>query len=289
MEKYFQIFHNGWFYFRKMWSRFYKHSGPMMAAAISFYFILSSVPLTLLGFSILGMVLGSPQRATAWMLAITNLQKLFPAGTMPMASFFETFISKAQFVSILSFVLLFIFSGGVFLTVESAINKVFERHENRPVWRQLVFAYILMFATYLFLLGSVAMSWGAMIAAGLGTSVLGIPSARMGIFWKIFWFLTPIIWVAFFFALVYKLIPHRKVKWKYALAGGFFAGIGWEIAKRLFTIYIKYVVKFNELYGGISVVLATLMWIFYTAAILLLGGELVMSIIHEKGKGEALL
>jgi len=68
-----------------------------------------------------------------------------------------------------------------------------------------------------------------------------------------------------------------------------FAGIGWEIAKRLFTIYIKYVVKFNELYGGISVVLATLMWIFYTAAILLLGGELVMDIIKEKGKGEVLL
>ncbi len=260
-----------------------------MAAAISFYFLLSAVPLTLLGFSVLGMVLGSPSAASDFVLGVINLQRFFPPGTMPLRSFFESFVARAQVVSIVSLALLLFFSGGVFLTVESAINRVFERRENRPLWRQVLFAYILMILTYLSLFGSAVMTWGTMIAADRLASVFEISYARLGVFWKIFWLIMPVVWVSFFFALIYKIIPHRKVPWKYALVGGIFGGVAWEIAKRLFTIYIIKIVKVNELYGGISVVLATFMWIFYTAAIFLLGGELVMSIMTERAKGEELL
>ncbi|RKZ29679.1 hypothetical protein DRQ33_08590 [bacterium] len=278
-----------WWLFRIMFKRYFRHSGPMMAAAISFYFLLSSVPLTLLGLSILGMLLESPQRAATLVVTMTNLRELFPAGTMQLTSFFNTFISRAEVVSIMSMALLFILSGGVFLIVESAINRVFERHEDRPLWRQILFAYILMLLTYLALFGSAVTTWGVMIATDIGTTLFGIPNVRMGVFWQWFWLITPVIWVALFFALVYKIIPHRKVPWKYALMGGAFAAILWEFAKRIFTLYIKYVVRFNELYGGISVILATFVWIFYTASILLLGGELVMSIIHQTARGEELL
>ena len=253
-----------------------------MAAAISFYFLLSAIPLTLVVLSVTGMILGSPQEASSFILTLTNLQNLFPDGTMPVGSFFESFVGKAQFVSILSFILLFIFSGGVFLTVESAMNRVFERHEDRPLWRQILFAYILMFLTYFSLMGSAVITWGTMIAADFGTSFLGIPSANVSIFWRWFIFFAPIIWVAFFFTIVYNILPHRKVPWSTALIGGLFAGVAWELAKKIFTFYIQHIVRANELYGGVSVVLATFMWIFYTAAIMLLGGELVMSIIHEK-------
>ena len=277
------------FHFRRMWARFYRHSGPMMAAAISFYFLLSAVPLTLLGLSVFGMILGSPQRASDFILGTINLQRFFPQGTMHLREFFETFVSRAQVVSIVSLILLLFFSGGVFLTVESAINQVFERRENRPIWRQILFAYLLMFLTYLSLLGSSLMTVATMIAADKLAEFTGIPYAKLGIFWKVFWFVMPVLWVAFFFALIYRIIPHRKVPWRYAFVGGVFGGVAWEVAKRIFTIYITKIVKVNELYGGISVVLATFMWIFYTAAIFLLGGELVMSVMEEEAKGGELL
>jgi len=264
-----------------MWSSFYRDGGPMMAAAISFYFMLSAVPLTLLSLSIVGMILGSPERAASLIISLTNMQLFLPDGTMHIGSFFQTFVRHASTVSKLSFLLLFIFSGGVFLTVESAINRVFERRENRPLWRQLLFAYILMFLTYLALIGSAGATWSAILISDFGISVLGLSAQSYGHFWRWFFLLAPVLWVSMYFGLIYKFIPHRKVPWKYAILGGLFAGIGWEVAKRLFTLYIRYVVRLSELYGGISAVLATFMWIFYTAAILLLGGELTMSFIRS--------
>ena len=249
----------------------------MMAAAISFYFLLSSVPLTLLGLSIAGSLMGSPQKAANLLLALANIQGLLPDGAMRIGSFFNTFVEQASVVSKVSFVLLFILSGGVFLTVEASINRVFERRENRPLWRQLLFAYLLMIMTYLALLGSAATTWLAILITDFGITFLGLSSQSFSQFWRWFFFLAPIMWVSLFFAFIYKIIPHRRIRWRYALAGGFFAAIGWEIAKRLFTLYIRYVVRFNELYGGISALLATFVWVFYTAAIMLLGAELTMS------------
>ncbi len=277
-------------HFGEMWFYFYRHGGPMLAAAISFYFLLSAVPLALFGLSIAGMVVKSPQKMATIILGLANIQELLPDGAVRVGSFFRTFVEQAGMVNRVSLVLLLVFSGGVFLTVESAINRVFERHEQRPLWRQLLFAYILMFMTYLALLGSAAATWGAFILAELGVSVLGISYEHIGLFWKAFFVLAPTLWVSLFFTTVYVFIPHRRVRWRYALAGGFFAGIAWEVAKRLFALYIKYVVRFNQLYGGISAILATYVWVFYTAAIMLLGAELTMTFIRrEEIEGEGTL
>jgi len=254
----------------------------MLAAAISFYFLLSFVPLTLLGLSIAGMLMGAPQKAAAIILTLTNLQELLPEGAVHVGSFFHNFVEHAWLVSKVSLVLLFFFSAGVFLTIEAAINRVFERHENRPFWRQLVFAYILMILTYLALVGSSAATWGAMLISDLGINILGLSRESLTLFWRWFLSIAPIVWVSIYFGINYEIIPHRHIPWRYALVGGLFAGIGWDIAKRLFTLYITHVVKFNELYGGVSTLLATFMWVFYTAAIMLLGGELTMSLIKGR-------
>jgi len=271
-----------WHHLRMMWVQFYRHGGAMMAAAISFYFLLSSVPLTMLGLSIAGMIIGSPEKAASLILTLANLQQLLPEGALHLGSFFRTFVSHASVVSKVSFILLFIFSGGVFLTVESAVNRVFERHEDRPLWRQLLFAYILMFFTYFALLGSAAVTWTAMLITDFGVSLLGFSSQGLSMFWRWFFILAPIAWVSLFFSIIYKIIPHRRIPWRYALAGGLFAGVAWEVAKRMFTLYIRYVVRFNELYGGISAVLATFVWIFYTASIMLLGAEMTMNFIRYR-------
>jgi len=271
-----------WYYFRQMWIRFYRHGGPMSAAAISFYFLLSAVPLTLFGISIASKVIGSPEKVASLIVALTNIQGLLPDGTVHFGSFFHTIVGQASVVSQLSIVLLLIFSAGVFLTIESAVNRIFERQENRPLWRQLLFAYILMMLTYLGLLGSSGLTWVAILISDFGVSFLGLSSSNLSVFWKWFFRLAPIAWLTLLFTLIYKIIPHRKVKWRYAFAGGLFAGIFWEFAKRLFNLYITYVIKFNELYGGLSAILATLVWVFYTAAIMILGAALAMSLIKGK-------
>jgi len=272
---------NWWRHFKAMWSGFYKHGGPTMAAAISFYSLLSVVPLSMFGLSLAGLIVGSPKKAADIILSFVNIQNMFPEGVANINKIATKFVSQAPTATVINGFLLFVLSGGVFLVIESAINKVFEVTDKRPLWRQLLMAYFLMFLTYVSLLGSAFFTWGVNLLSDLGVVFLGMTAKDLSTFWKIVFFIAPIILVSFFFSLTYKIVPQRKVRWRYAIFAGLFSGIMWEIAKRIFTIYVKYIVRFNQLYGGISTILATYLWVFYTASIMLLGGELAMSFIKS--------
>jgi uncharacterized BrkB/YihY/UPF0761 family membrane protein len=51
--------------------------------------------------------------------------------------------------------------------------------------------------------------------------------------------------------------------------------VGFEVAKRLYTLYVSHFVTFNRVASDANLiaVLLLLLWIYYTAYVFLLGGE----------------
>lgn len=76
------------------------------------------------------------------------------------------------------------------------------------------------------------------------------------------------------FFLIYKIAPNKKIPNRIALRTAIYTGLLWEIAKHLFGWYVLHLGRFSMIYGTLGTLAIFFLWIYYSAAILLLGGEI---------------
>ncbi|MBS0337308.1 MAG: orotidine-5'-phosphate decarboxylase, partial [Proteobacteria bacterium] len=74
--------------------------------------------------------------------------------------------------------------------------------------------------------------------------------------------------------LLYLLLPNRKVRPVHALAGGLFAGLAFEVAKRGFALYISYFPTYTMIYGAFAAIPIFLLWIYISWLVVLLGATI---------------
>jgi membrane protein len=80
--------------------------------------------------------------------------------------------------------------------------------------------------------------------------------------------------VTIVFAFMYWFIPNTRVKLTAALIGGVTAGIIWALVGRVFTTFILYSSQLVAVYTGFAIVLTTLIWVYLSWLILLIGAQL---------------
>ncbi|MFY2762462.1 YihY family inner membrane protein [Arenimonas sp. MALMAid1274] len=80
------------------------------------------------------------------------------------------------------------------------------------------------------------------------------------------------------FTLAYWLIPHRSVPFRFALAGGLFATLLFELAKRGFAAYLLGVPSYDQVYGALAVVPIFMIWLYLSWVVVLLGASFAASL-----------
>ena len=88
--------------------------------------------------------------------------------------------------------------------------------------------------------------------------------------------------VAFVFTAMYALIPNTRVKVSAALIGGVTAGALWALIGKLFTAFIVYSSQMVAIYTGFAIVLMTLIWVYLSWLILLIGAQLAFYVQHPR-------
>jgi membrane protein len=71
--------------------------------------------------------------------------------------------------------------------------------------------------------------------------------------------------------LLYGVVPARRVEWRHALLGGLLAGIGFEIAKRAFAVYLSRVPTYTLIYGAFATIPIFLVWLYLSWLVVLTG------------------
>lgn len=74
-------------------------------------------------------------------------------------------------------------------------------------------------------------------------------------------------------ALLYYAGPERRQSFRQILPGAFLATVLWLPTTLVFGWYVRYVVNYNVLYGGVGAGLALLVWMYVLGVILFLGCE----------------
>jgi membrane protein len=84
----------------------------------------------------------------------------------------------------------------------------------------------------------------------------------------------PYLIVTIVFTFMYSFIPNTKVERQAALIGGVASGIMWALVGKAFTAFIVYSSSWVAVYTGFAIVLTTLIWVYLSWLILLLGAQL---------------
>jgi membrane protein len=80
------------------------------------------------------------------------------------------------------------------------------------------------------------------------------------------------------FYLAYRWVPLRRPRTSAALAGAVLASVLWEVAKQLFRLYIRGVGVYDQIYGTLGVLVAFVMFVYYSAIVFVFGGAYVASL-----------
>ncbi|MCJ7841521.1 YihY/virulence factor BrkB family protein [Lederbergia sp. NSJ-179] len=100
--------------------------------------------------------------------------------------------------------------------------------------------------------------------------------------WAVIKWGTGSIYLFFFFLLLYKIVPSSKVTFRHALPGAVFSTIGWQTVTIGFSSYVTYFASYTRLYGYMANIIVLMIWFYFTAAVLLIGGLLNASWIDKK-------
>jgi membrane protein len=244
------------------------------AAGLAFATLLALVPLSALLFSLfsaLGSFSGILERLQAFLLT-----QLLPASQEEIMAYIQRFVQNTRALGV--FGLLFFLITAVLLlnTVQNAFNAVWgSRPRSNSLHRLATYASILI-------VGSFLLSIGLNLTGMVRSLLAGQAVAEIG---KSLSFLTVVVPFVFIFLallLMIVLIPSGRVRGSSALVGAAAGVVLWELARRLFFLWITYVLRMSVVYGSMAVVPIFLIWLYVAWSVVLLALEIAFVHQHRR-------
>ena len=246
------------------------HGTMVRSAAMTFYTLISIVPIVALIFAVLkgfGMTDDLVQ----------NLYGLLPQ--MPevvdyVVDFAQNTLARTQggWLAAISLVTLFWAVIRVFGSIEDAFNNIWEVKNTRSVARKYSdYITVVILAPILWI---VATSFAAYTRQLFGVDdsmwlKIGSEVGSMAIVWLMFTF-------------IYIIIPNTKVQFSAALMAGIIAGTIFLGFQWGYLYLQKWMTSYNAIYGSFAALPLFLLWMQTSWEILLLGGELSFAYQNEK-------
>jgi membrane protein len=163
--------------------------------------------------------------------------------------------------------------SGAFRSVMEAMNVMYEVEEARPFWKQLLISVLLS-------LGVAALLIVALVLVVFGPELGGAVADAVGLgsvfqlVWSIVQWPVLLFFVVLAFALVYYYAPDVEQRFRWISPGSIVAVLLWVIFSLLFSIYVERSGSFNATYGTFAGIVVLMLYIYYSAFIVLVGAQL---------------
>ncbi|MCF8563358.1 YihY/virulence factor BrkB family protein [Alicyclobacillus tolerans] len=259
------------------------HNLGSLAAVISFFGFSSLIPLILL--LIYGASLLIPEASVERFLQ-GLLQAYLPAiptgGEFAWSTISRLTHFRAGVGIIGVFGLLWTTVGG-FVTLQQILDTIFEVHERRS----FLFQYVIGFAMLGILMGLT-------IVSSLITFILPNVAPHLAPAYAASWTLVVhsvakvsfpfILFVTCFF--VYRVLPSKRLPSIPLLIGAALSTLCIYASRELFVLYTHHLGRYQLLYGTLTFVMLLTFWIYIVSMVLLLGAEVVASILRVRQRAQ---
>lgn len=252
---------------------FKKDKVQLQASALTFYTVLSIVPILAMAFGIAkGFGLEQTLQVQILEAAQHSQQKevilwLLGFGQKMLAN------TKGGLVAGVGVVILLWSVMSIMGNIESSFNDIWAVKKSRSLLRKFTDYMAIMILAPLLLVssGSITIFISSQVnQIAEQVEVLGFVAQITNFLLD----LTPyiLIWLVFF--LVYLIMPNTKVNWKAALTGAIIAGSGFQIFEWIYINFQIGVAKYNAIYGSFAALPLFLIWLQTSWNLVLLGSEI---------------
>jgi membrane protein len=243
------------------------------AAQLAYYFLLALFPMLLFLTSMIGLLIGP---GTGLRHALFGyLGRVLPGSAFSLVDSTMYEVSAASGGGKLTFGLLaalWAASNGMGAITE-ALNAAYNVKESRPWWKQrltaigltLVLSVLIISALVLVLYGG---KIATLIAVNYGFGDI------FTVVWKFSQWPIALGFMLLAFALIYYLAPNlHDQKWVWITPGSV-SGVGlWLLVSFGFKLYLHFFDSYSKTYGTLGAVIILMLWLYFTGAAILIGGE----------------
>ena len=243
---------------------------PQVAGSLTFTTVLALVPLLTIVLAIMTVFPVFDQLRAA-------LDHYFVTMVMPKAiantitANLTQFASKATRLSAVGAVALILTSAALIGTIERAFNQIWRVKQPRPLLQRVLVYWALV------TLGPLAFGLSLTLTSHLFTATNGLTSS-VPFLGALFYTAVSVALTTAGYALLYTTVPNRHVSWRDAVWGGLVAAIAFEIAKRVFAIFIRQFPTYAIIYGALAALPLFLLWMYLSWMITLVGALLVAAL-----------
>ena len=255
----------------EVFGRYHKDDCLSYAAGLSFWVIVSLVPLSTLLFKLLGAILGSRVYGPG---TLRTLQEIVPY--LPRELVYDALANSQKIGGMgLSWGVLLVGSYWSVSQLDTSLAHVFglriKKHRQtrkNNLLRQVIFLVVGLLLMVIFL---------ALVLGG---------AVRKFLPWKqadFLPYLGPLLGIVVV-TMVLQHLPRLHVKFRHAFLGAAVSTALWWLAKWVFGVYLKHTLTWGIMYGSLLGIVAGLTFLYYSCAILLLGAEITAAFYrHETG------
>jgi membrane protein len=240
---------------------------PVQAAALAYYTIFSVAPLLLVIIALVGLVAGQDVTRDAILQEVGGVigtdGKNLVAGMLTAAS-----ANPQQGVLglVLGLGALLVGATGVFAQLQQTLNTIWDVKPKEGVValvrvRVVSFGLVLV-AGFLLLVSLAASAAVTAFVSSVGVSILP----------QVVNVAASTLVAGLLFALIYKFLPDAPIAWADALWGGLFTSVLFNVGKLLIGLYLGRSAVASA-YGAAGSLVVTLLWVYYSAQIVLFGAE----------------
>ena len=181
--------------------------------------------------------------------------------------------SAFTFGAIISILLALWGVSGAFRSVMEAMNVMYEVEEDRPFWKKYGISIFISLAVIVLMLTAFGIViLGSSVGGGLAQAI-GLGPVFQTVWSIVQWPIVACV-VLFTFAIIYYFAPAAKQKFRWISPGSVLAFILWLLFSLAFSYYASNFGSYGATYGSLAGVILFMLYIYYSALIMLTGAEM---------------
>ena len=267
-----RVLGDAWTLIKESVTGFINDNALSHGAAMAFYATTSLAPILLIVVAIAGLAFGDDAARLALSAQISGMMGPETADLFKTALQNASNTSSGTWASIIGLVTLLITASGVFGEMQLSLNKIWKVEPKGSSLSRLVRARAaslgLVAALGFLLLVSLVASAAISAAGNLLNAYLPFGEVLLALINGIVSFLL----IAVLFGAIYKILPDRTLEWRDVRVGAIATAALFTIGKSLIGWYIGSSAVAST-YGAAGGLLVTLLWVYYSSEIFLLGAE----------------
>ena len=274
-----------WTVFKHAFVGWWNDNVPHLGAALSYYTLFSLAPILVVAMAIAGLVFGAEAVRGEIVGQIDGLvghegavalQAMLEGAAKPSSSLPATIIGVITF---------FLGATGAFLELQTALNAIWrvKPKASGSFLRALIIDRLTSFGLVVGV--GFLMLTSLLVSAGLAAlhTYMGETFPGSAALWEGVNVIISLGVISILFAMVYKLLPDVELAWSDVWVGGLVTAGFFTVGKFLIGLYLGTSTLASS-YGAAGSVIVLLVWVYYSAQVVLLGAEFTREYVKEFGR-----